>query len=329
MIVIPAQAAPWQALEGSEAGGTAPAAHGSERTRPLSTVTRPVFIIGTGRCGSTLVHELLARHPAFGFISNVDDHFAAFDLLGRWNGALLRSPVSRPGSGSRLRFAPSEAYRLIGSRVSPMYVNSARDLTGDDVTPWVRRKFRTFFEARARAQRRTLFLHKYTGWPRLGFFGGIFPEARFVHVVRDGRAVANSWLQMPWWTGYRGPENWNWGPLPAVLQQEWEQGGRSFHLLAAICWKLLMQAFQRAQPRLSAGRCLTIRYEDFLEQPLQAVDSILDFCELEWTPRFRRDVTRWPIDGGRRRAFERDLTADQVADIEASLAAALDRYGYS
>jgi hypothetical protein len=326
----PAAATPWQAWKrdhGEGAGERATPA--AETVHRQDTVARPVFIVGTGRCGSTLVHEVLARHPAFGFISNVDDRLAFLDLAGRWNGRLLRSFLARPGSGARLRFAPSEAYLLIGSRVSPMYVNSSRDLTAADVTPWVRRRFRDFFEARARAQGCTQFLHKYTGWPRLGFFSGIFPEVRFVHVVRDGRAVANSWLQMPWWTGYRGPENWNWGPLPPALEEEWQRGGRSFHLLAAICWKLLMETFEQALPGLPPQNCLVLRYEDFLEAPADAVDRILRFCGLGWTPRFSRDVAGWPVDPGRRNAYERDLTPEQVADIEASLAPVLARYGYS
>jgi len=309
-------------------GRTAAAAPAGEAAERDSAV-RPVFIVGTGRCGSTLVHEVLARHPAFGFISNVDDRLAFLDPAGRWNGVLLRSPLARAGSGARWRFAPSEAYRLIGTRVSPMYVNSTRDLTAADVTPWIRRRFRAFFEARARAQRCPQFLHKYTGWPRLGFFAGIFPEARFVHVVRDGRAVANSWLQMPWWTGWRGPENWNWGPLPPALAEEWERGGRSFHLLAAICWKLLMEAFERAQRELPPQSLLVLRYEDFLDAPEEAVDRILHFCGLDWTPRFRREVTGWPLDGGRRNAYGRDLSPQQVADMEACLAPLLARLGYS
>ena len=30
-------------------------------------------VAGTGRCGSTLVQEMLCRHPAIGFVSGLDD----------------------------------------------------------------------------------------------------------------------------------------------------------------------------------------------------------------------------------------------------------------
>jgi len=32
------------------------------------------FITGTCRCGSTLVHEILAKHESFGLVSNVEDN---------------------------------------------------------------------------------------------------------------------------------------------------------------------------------------------------------------------------------------------------------------
>lgn len=53
------------------------------------------FVIGTGRCGSTLVHEVLARHPGVGFVSNLEDKLPALDLRGRWNNALLRRAAPR------------------------------------------------------------------------------------------------------------------------------------------------------------------------------------------------------------------------------------------
>jgi hypothetical protein len=43
------------------------------------------FVIGTGRCGSTLVQEVLARHPEVGFVSNLEDKLPLLDLCGRWH----------------------------------------------------------------------------------------------------------------------------------------------------------------------------------------------------------------------------------------------------
>jgi hypothetical protein len=64
------------------------------------------FVIGTGRCGSTLIQEVLARHPQVGFVSNLEDKLAVLDLGGRWNNVLLgraapRDPALVPSGTGR------------------------------------------------------------------------------------------------------------------------------------------------------------------------------------------------------------------------------------
>lgn len=286
------------------------------------------FIVGTGRCGSSLVHEILSRHEDVGFISNVDDNFPVLGSLGRFNNALYGATGGAYTRKGRLRFAPSEAYKLISREVSPIYENSSRDLEQRDVSPWLKKRFRDFFSSRALAQGKACFLHKYTGWPRMGFFAEIFPEARFVNVVRDGRAVANSWLQMPWWGGYRGPENWLWGMIEGEYRAEWLEANESYVTLAGISWKVLMGAFEIAAQRLPRDRYMEIRYEDFLEAPEDTLKSVVDFLGMRWTDRFKRILASQKLDGSRSRAFERDLTPSQLLELESSLSSTLARYGY-
>ena len=286
------------------------------------------FVLGTGRCGSTLVHEIIARHPDVGFVSNLEDRLPLGPRSGRWNSDLYRRVPDRLTTKGRLRYAPSEAYRALGREVSPAISTPVRDLLAEDVTPWLERRFRTFFESRADAQRRPVFLHKFTGWPRSGFVRRIFPDARFLHVVRDGRAVANSFLQMPWWQGYRGPDAWSWGPLPAAYAQEWEDSGRSFAVLAGLEWKLLMDAFEAAREQVPSSQWMEVRYEDFVAEPREHMRAMLDHLQLEWTPAFEQGFSRYTFDAGRREAYRRDLGIHDVAMLDAALTPALERHGY-
>lgn len=287
-----------------------------------------LFIVGTGRCGSTLVHEVLGRHPDCGFVSNIEDNVPMVNQLGRWNNALYRSFIGQHTKKGRPRFAPSEAYNLMEREISPIYANSSRDLHAADVTPWLQTKFSDFFQRRAEAQALPLFTHKYTGWPRLGFFGKIFPQAKFIHIVRDGRAVANSWLQMDWWLGYRGPEHWHWGPLDEAERAEWRESGEDFAVLAGIAWKKLMRAFETAEAQLAPENYLRLRFEDIVESPRVHFEKMLQFSGLQWNEEFEQGFRRQEFKLNRRRAFEQDLNAAQLEGLQRNLAPMLQKFGY-
>lgn len=285
------------------------------------------FVLGTGRCGSTLVHEVVAHHPAVAFISNFEDRNTPY-WPSRLNGVIYRRLLKNQTEKGRLRFAPSEAYRLLEREVSPLLSNPIRDLTREDVTPWLAERLTRLFTEVTRAQQRSRMLHKFTGWPRIGFLDEVFPESSYVHVVRDGRAVVNSWLQMQWWRGHRGPAGWHWGPMPARYQEEWERSGRSFVVLAGLAWLILMDAYDRASSRLPSERYLQIRYEDLVRCPVEVFRVVCEFLGLEWTKEFESVVSRYGFQTSRLEAFRKDLTCQQVAQLDGLLAPRLAELGY-
>jgi hypothetical protein len=293
------------------------------------TFTMFVFLIGTGRCGSSLVNELLAHHPGVGFLSNVQDRLPRLPAAaGRWNQPLYaRLPPALARKGG-LRFGPTEGYQALAHAVSPMLVAPTRDLVAADAQPWLAARFRAFFQTRADAQGRPVFLHKFTGWPRSGFIDAVLPGARFIHVVRDGRAVTASELRAPWWIGHRGPEQWDWGPLPPAYAAEWEASGRSFVLLSGLEWKILMDAHASARSLVSEDRWLDVRFEDVLADPRGRLKEMLDFMSLEWTPGLEAAVARTAFEPDRGHDYRRQLDPASVALLDASLGGHLRRWGY-
>ena len=299
-----------------------------------------VLVVGSGRCGSTPVAEIVARHPEVGFISNLDDKLALLDFDGRWNPALFRRSAARDHrllpfrdrgrlfEWGRLRISPSEAWNLLDRQVLPFFSTPCRDLLAADLTPWLEQRLRRFVERRLDAQRTPHLVLHLTGWPRTGLIQAAFPDARVVHVVRDGRAVAASWLRMGWWDGYQGPSKWYLGPLPDAYQREWETSGRSFPLLAGLGWKVLMNAFAAARTAAPDDQWRDLRYEDLVADPRAQAKGLLEFLDLDWTPDFDRGFARCRFEASRVDAFRRDLDARSLELLDASLARHLNRWGY-
>jgi hypothetical protein len=300
-----------------------------------------VFFIGTGRCGSTPIVEVISRHRDVGFVSNLDDKLSYLNMAGRWNNALHRfsaprDPRMRPFRDrrkllelGRFRVAPSEAWNILDRQVAPIISTPFRDLLASDCTPWLKGRLNGFFERRMAVQDQPVFVHHFTGWPRTGLLHAAFPEARFVEVVRDGRAVANSWLQMGWWQGYKGPGAWHLGPLPSLYAEEWEASGRSFVTLAGLGWKLLIDAFDEARSQIPSSQWLRVRYEDVVAQPRQHIADIVAFSGLTWTDEFERAFAEYPFEGSRVDGFRRDLDPGNVALLERSLGERLRSFGYA
>ncbi len=298
------------------------------------------LVSGTGRSGTTLVQEVLSRHPGTGFISGLDDKVPRLNSRGRLNGRLYRLAPQRPAamralaeSGKllergRIRVAPSEAYRLIDRHVMAGFSTPCRDLGAADLTPHLKGRVVDFFESRERAQGCDVLLQHLTGWPRTGFLQAALPDLRVIHVVRDGRAVANSWLQMGWWDGWGGPDKWIYGPLPRDLRQEWEDHGRSFPVLAALGWKMLMAAYAQARDALPEGQWMDVRYEDILASPRERFAAMLEFLGLDWNEVFDAGYRRHEVNPGRADSYRHELSSRDVEEIEQVIGKELLDWGY-
>lgn len=282
----------------------------------------PLFLISSGRAGSTIFHRILCEHPRVSWITALADRFPTRPV---WQRAWMES-VDLPGIGKSLaRVYPGECYDF-WEHLAPGFRRPCRDLRSDDVTERVRRRVRSSLSAISTERRPCLSL-KITGWPRLGFLAEIFPEAKFIHVVRDGRAVANSFLAVPWWLGWQGPQNWRWGLLPPPYAEEWDRHDRSFVALAAIQWKLYLDAYEAAAATLEPARLFQVRYEDLCARPEETFDSALSFAELPPEARFKRGLRRFPLQSADEK-WRRDLSARQQAILDDCLAPALTRWGY-
>lgn len=282
-----------------------------------------VFIIGSGRSGSSILHELLGYHPEIGWMSHLCEKYPFAPERNRRALAALRLP----GLGRLLRriYEPHECYRFFDVSY-PGFSAPMRDLRQSDVTHRAGESIRNRLAAVTPSGRETLVV-KLTGWPRIGFLTELFPEARFIHLVRDGRAVANSLLQVPWWHGWKGPENWRFGPLPEPYQAEWEAHERSFVALAALEWKLVIDAVNESRSILGEQRLLEIRYEDLCADQFPMMERIVAHAGLEMAEELVAAITRDPL-RSRNAKWREDLGPHNAGVVSSVLEGALAAHGY-
>jgi hypothetical protein len=93
----------------------------------------------------------------------------------------------------------------------------------------------------------------------------LFPDALFVHLIRDGRDAATSFLAMP-----RGlvTETWMHPRTPADF---------------ACQWRTEVAAARRLGGRVGP-RYLEVRYEDLVADAESALRRVCEFAELEYEP---------------------------------------------
>jgi hypothetical protein len=287
-------------------------------------VIKPIFIVGTGRCGSTALHRLLGLHPQLMWLSAFADEFPKKPSWNRWAVTAVGNPVVRRILGKRIK--PGENYGFWYTHAYG-FAEPGRDLLRADVTPRVRKQMHAAI-APMLTSRRNRMLVKLTGWSRIGFLNEVFEDAKFIHIVRDGRAVASSLLHInSWqWRGWYGPYSWRYGPLPPEDQAAWEASNRSFVALAGLQWKIHTRALEAARQAVDPGRFLEVKYETFCEQPLETCRRVLEFAELAESPVFERHVKTASITDMSNR-WRKDLSAEQQALLTGLLREDRLRYG--
>ena len=252
-------------------------------------IIKPIFIIGTGRSGTTIFHRIFSHHSEVAWLSSRLSN--KYPHKPQFNQKLMQG-IDYPVIGPflRKRFLTGEAYDF-WETYTRGFTEPCRDLTAADVTDKVKKDVRRAI-AQTLTSKRNRLLVKITGWPRIGFLQEIFPDARFIHVKRDERSVVNSLLNIDWWSGWQGPHNWRWGELTPAQKESWLYFDQSFVALACIEMQILADAMERAKQGVTNDNFREIDYDHLCAEPVRTYQEMVNFCDLDWTPDFAQVVQR-------------------------------------
>lgn len=219
---------------------------------------RPVFVVGHRKTGTTLLQELLDGHPQLTVLPGESNHFHTFPaesarspeiapFAQQWWMLRLISPSGIPpfwalGKPWETDADPYLAFteRLLGMAS----VSSGRDVLG-------------IAAAALAPGERTAWVEKTPGHELcLDRILDAYPQARFVHVVRDPRSVAAAIVRLD-----RATEQ------PTDLVDVGLTIRRSFE----------------AAERSRGERYMVVRYEDLVADPAAVMRRVADFVGIDWS----------------------------------------------
>lgn len=245
------------------------------------------FVVGAGRSGSTQFFEMLCKHSAVYYLSDLAAKFPTNPFLNRFRtGRVIRHVMPK-------NMRPSEAYDW-WAQVFGGFGNPSRDLTDVDAADFIKDKFsdKCLGLGIKRSHRPLVF--KITGWPRALFLNKMFPQAGFIEIRRDVLATAFSLYNVRFWDGWRGPGCWRKGPLDDEILKIWRKHGECFLVLAAIEVLIVLRAVKNARRVIPDARWLTIDYEELVAEPLRVFKCVSEFLNIDFNL-FKKQAPTWRL----------------------------------
>ena len=217
------------------------------------------MFVGCGRSGTTLFRNVFNAHPDLTVTHEAHfvgpmaakagdyDHGDGFDVDGFVSDLFTNPNFIRQG--------------LDESEVRNRLANAGPDGLAEAI--------RTVYSLLAEGEGKSLYGDKTPGSVSyIAEIATVFPEAKFVHIIRDGRAVALSYLERPEW----GPE---------TMAE------------AAHHWKSRISRGRSGAANVGRARYREVHYEDMVEDPARVTRELCEFLGIE----FRQEMLQYHQEG--------------------------------
>ncbi|MFQ5517103.1 MAG: sulfotransferase [Acidimicrobiia bacterium] len=272
-------------------------------THPMLS-TRPVFVVGMGRSGTTLLRSLISMHPLLQLAP--ETHFLSY-WMWRYRGADLSKEDDFGAFWSA--FTGHERFALLELDADEV----RRRILGEG-TPSFKSIFTTLLVSHARG-------HGKPGWGEKtpNHFQHVdqlfewYPEARIVFTIRDPRGVVASWLRLE--------RRWTQRPIDEI----------------AASWR---ESIYEADRWTGDRRVRIVRYEDLLRDADGELRSLFDFVGVDFPAAEFAARDRVAAEAGARPGpdgvvnaeatdrWRETLTPAQIAAAERRVGYEMLRHGY-
>lgn len=239
---------------------------------------RRFLLVGAERSGSTMLRLMLDHHPQ---ISCLFDS----DFLVMFYPECVNAPVSR----FQQRLNAHWHFRNSGL-VFPESAQSYRQVIED----FVRQRVVTCGKRIVGAT-----IHR-----SFRFLPDLFPDASYIHLIRDGRPVAASVMQMGW-------------------------SGNAY--CAAGRWREALGELEMLRESIPADRWQEVRYEQLVREPELHLSRICAFLGAPFSDqmlRYHEHTTYAPVDVSIADRWRERMSPRDIRRVEMAVGDLLDRWGY-
>ena len=295
-------------------------------------MTDPVFIVGTGRCGSTMLSNMVRLHPDILSVSEFFTSLASRAFRGRnptGETIFRRLNTLSPGGralltngfivdeflyplGPQARYGAGEVPAILCATLPHLTADHER--LWDDLSAALRARgraapamhYRFIFEWLAERFGKKIWTERSgLSLPFVPMFMKLFPDARFVHIYRDGRDTAISMSRHHYFRlrvqseelllafGIDPGRPFNllgaspWGPFSEWLRFQVFTAERYRRMQIALpafgrFWSRVIVRGAAALDAAPPGRVLSMRYETLLEQPRRELERFIRFIGPEY-----------------------------------------------
>jgi len=231
-------------------------------------IYRPIFIVGAPRSGTNIFYRTFARHPDLAWISNITKKIPSSLWLTRV--IMLFRKDHRPTEANNV-------WQKFAGR-------SDESLGRNDATAGASKYLHTVVQNNLQIFSKPRFVNKCPGNSvRIDFLKAIFPDAIFIHVIRDGRAAAYSIMRSR--LEHSGAY---WSVKPPGWQDLWKL---PLVDACAMQWKMTVEAVLQSVQKLPPEQHMALKYEEFVARPAKIFEQVGEICDLVWPQDLLQTIT--------------------------------------
>jgi hypothetical protein len=273
-----------------------------------------LFIVGCARSGTTLLHRIVDAHPEVAITPEMHWITRHFKNQNRLVTPELVSELTRHKRFAQFEIPGEEFESLLGSGESvpyPTFLNRVFGLYG-------------------KVKNKPLVGNKTTSYVRsILELHALWPDAKFVHLIRDGRDVCLSIL------------NWKKADRIVGRYASWEEDPVS---TTALWWERKVRTGREAGARLGSSLFYEVRYESLISRPEQECQKLCEFLDVPYDDamiRFAEGKTRTELSNARKtpkkawlpitsglRNWRTEMPMKDVERFEAAAGGLLEELGY-